>query len=69
MTRSDSERIAALETQMRILIEQRCDDALQIRELLAIMNQAKGAKWAILGVVGLTSSVTALLVQWGFKGA
>lgn len=70
MTSAENERIRALEVQVKTLIEQHKEDREQIQELLAILNQAKGARWAILGVVGLASTFTTLLVQWGLhKGA
>lgn len=70
MTGAENERLARLEIRVETLIEQRAEDAEQIKELLAILNQAKGARWAILGVVGFASTITTLLVQWGLhKGA
>jgi hypothetical protein len=69
VTAAEIERIARLEVRLDTLIEQNRTDREQIAELLAIMNQAKGARWAILGVVGIASTITTLLVQWGLKGA
>ena len=70
MTAAEGERLKALEVKVELLIEQHKEDRKQIKELLAILNQAKGARWAILGVVGLASTLTTLFVQWGLsKGA
>jgi predicted esterase YcpF (UPF0227 family) len=69
MTSLENERIARLEVKVDTLIKQREEDAEQMKELIAILNQAKGARWLLVGLATLGGTLAGLLAQWGFKGS
>lgn len=53
MTESEKERIARLETRIEHLTDTIDKMAHKVDELHGIMQQAKGARWAILGAAGV----------------
>jgi hypothetical protein len=59
------ERVAKLEVQMTHINEKLDDTHKKVEEMHAILLQAKGARWVIVGmagVVGLASGLVAKLV-------
>ena len=61
------ERVAKLEVQMEHLAAKLDDTHRKVEEMHAILLQAKGAHWVIVGlagVAGLASGVVAKLVPW-----
>lgn len=53
MTDSEIERIAKLEVKIEHLTHAMDDMSGKVSILVEMLNQAKGARWAILGVSGL----------------
>lgn len=51
MTRSENERIAALEVQVAALNKQLEDTHKTVQELRDVLMQAKGARWTIVMLV------------------
>jgi hypothetical protein len=61
------ERVAKLEVHMQHLATKVDDTHQKVEEMHAILLQAKGARWVIIGlagVAGLASGVIAKLVPW-----
>lgn len=61
------ERVAKLEVQMTHLNEKLDDTHKKVEEKHAILLQAKGARWVIVGlagVAGLASGLVAKLTPW-----
>ena len=61
------ERVAKLEVQMIHLSEKLDDTYNKVEEMHAILLQAKGARWVIVGlagVAGLASGLVAKLMPW-----
>jgi hypothetical protein len=69
MTFLETERLRALEVKVDTLIEQHKEDREQIKELVALLNQARGARWFLVGLATLGGTIAGLLAQWGFKGS
>lgn len=65
------ERIAVLETNQQFMRERIDEMSKNVSEMHALMMQAKGAKWAILGVASLagflSGKAAALFAAFGFK--
>lgn len=65
------ERIAVLETNQQFMREQITEMNENVREMHSILLQAKGARWAILGVASLAGFLSGkaggLLAALGFK--
>ena len=60
-------RVAKLEVQMTHLSEKLDDPHKKVEEMHAILLQAKGARWVIVGmagVAGLASGLIAKLMPW-----
>lgn len=53
MTERDAERIAVLETNQRHLESKIDKMVIKVDEMHELLSQARGAKWAILGVASL----------------
>jgi hypothetical protein len=61
------ERVAKLEVQITHLSEKLDDTHQKVEEMHAILLQAKGARWVIMGlagVAGLASGIVAKMVPW-----
>jgi phage shock protein A len=61
------ERVAKLEVQMAHLSEKLDDTHQKVEEMHAILLQAKGARWVIVGlagVAGLASGLVAKVMPW-----
>ncbi len=61
------ERVAKLEVQMAHLSAKLDDTHQKVEEMHAIILQAKGARWVIIGlagIAGLTSGLFAKLMPW-----
>lgn len=61
------ERVAKLEVQMTHLTAKLDETYQKVEEMHAILLQAKGARWAIVGlagVAGLASGLLAKLMPW-----
>lgn len=65
------ERIAVLETNQQFMKEQVAEMNVLLREMHSVLLQAKGARWAILGVASLagfmSGKLAAFLGALGFK--
>lgn len=65
------ERIARLEATQEFMKEQISDMSDKINEMHSVMLQAKGARWAILGVASLAGFLSGklgvVLAALGFK--
>lgn len=53
MTESEKERIARLETRIEHMAEAVEKMTQKVEELHALLNQAKGAKWVIIGAASV----------------
>lgn len=53
------ERIAVLETNQQFMREQLSEMNANVKEMHSILLQAKGARWAILGVASLAGFLSA----------
>jgi hypothetical protein len=61
------ERVAKLEVQMTHLADKLDDTHKKVEEMHAILLQAKGARWVIVGlagVAGLASGLVAKVIPW-----
>lgn len=61
------ERVAKLEVQMNHLSAKLGDKHQKVEEMHSILLQAKGARWAIIGlagIAGLASGLIAKLTPW-----
>lgn len=61
------ERVAKLEVHMAHLTDKLDDTHKKVEEMHAIMLQAKGARWVIVGlagIAGLASGLLAKLTPW-----
>lgn len=57
------ERVAKLEVQMAHLSEQLDDTHKKVEEMHAILLQAKGARWVIVGLAGLAGLASGALTK------
>jgi hypothetical protein len=57
------DRVAKLEVQMTHLTEKLDDTHKKVEEMHAILLQAKGARWVIVGLAGVTG-LAAKFVPW-----
>lgn len=57
------ERVAVLETSIRYLTEQLEDTHRKVEEMHAVLLQAKGAKWVIVGTAGIIGFLAALTTK------
>jgi septal ring factor EnvC (AmiA/AmiB activator) len=53
VTESEKERIARLETQIIHLADSIRSMSAKVDDLHTLLNQAKGARWALLGMAGI----------------
>ncbi len=58
------ERIARLETNLEHASKAIDAMALKVGELHELMSQAKGAKWALVGLAGISGAITAFVTKW-----
>ena len=58
------ERVAILETSIKYLTEQLDDTHRKVEEMHAVLLQAKGAKWVIVGAAGLVGFLAALTAKF-----
>lgn len=61
---TDGERIAALEVKVQHLTDLVQSQGQKIEEMLAILNQAKGAKYVIIGGAALAGALTSFAAKW-----
>lgn len=61
--RTDVERIAILEQQVRDMRDDVHETRKKVSEMHDLLMQAKGARWAIVGMAGLTG----FLAGWAHK--
>ena len=52
------ERLVRLETEMKYATQKLDDMSAQMTALVSLMNQGKGAKWALAGMSGLVGLVS-----------
>ena len=57
------ERVAVLETSIKYLTEQLEDTHRKVEEMHAVLLQAKGAKWVIVGTSGIIGFLAALTTK------
>ena len=57
------ERVAILETSLKYLTEQLDDTHRKVEEMHAVLLQAKGAKWVIVGTAGIIGFLAALTAK------
>jgi len=58
------ERIARLEVSLEHATKSIDGMAGQVKELHDLMTQAKGAKWALVGLAGISGAITAFATKW-----
>ena len=67
----NAERISALEVEIRHLQQGQDAMAKQLNEVHEVLLQAKGARWAIIGVAGLagflSGKMASIAAIFGFK--
>ncbi len=64
MTESEKERIARLETQIIHLADTIDKMSVKVDDLHAMLQQARGAKWAILGAAGIAGFFGSKAGSW-----
>jgi len=70
MPPTDGERIAALEVKVQHLTKLVERQGQKIDEMLAVLNQAKGAKYVIIGGAAIVGALTSFAAKWlPFLGA
>jgi hypothetical protein len=57
------ERVAILETSIKYLTEQLEDTHRKVEEMHAVLLQAKGAKWVLVGTAGIIGFLTAMMAK------
>lgn len=57
------ERVAKLEVQMEYLAAKLDDTHQKVEEMHAILLQAKGARWVIVGLAGMAGLASGLLAK------
>lgn len=62
-----AERISALEVKVVDLREAVAEQTKKIDELLGIVQQARGARYALVGVGAVTGAMATAVVQYGGK--
>ena len=58
------ERVAKLEVQMTHLADQFDDTHKKVEEMHAILLQAKGTRWVIVGMAGMDRLASGLVAKW-----
>ena len=58
------ERVAKLEVQMTHLNEKLDDTYKKVEEMHAILLQAKGARWVIVGLAGIAGLASGLIAKF-----
>ena len=58
------ERVAKLEVQMSHLSEKLDDTHQKVEEMHAVLLQAKGARWVIVGMAGVAGLVSGLVAKF-----
>lgn len=67
MTRTESERLVKLETEFEHMAAKVDHMAKQVEEMHSLLLQAKGARWAVLGMAtigGFLSAKIGALIPW-----
>jgi len=64
---TENERIASLEVSFRYMTNQLEDTHRKVEEMHAVLLQARGAKWFIVGAASIVGFVTSLLTQIPIK--
>lgn len=64
MTRPENERIAAVEVEVRHLRAQHESTSRKVDEMHAILMQAKGARWAVLGLASIGGAIAGFASTW-----
>lgn len=64
MTESEKERITRLETQIVHLADAIERMTTKVDELHSMLNQARGAKWALLGMAGIAGFLGSKTGAW-----
>lgn len=64
-----AERIATLETKMQALTDSVREQTTKIDELLGIVQQARGARFALVGVGVISGGLLTLVVDYAHKAA
>lgn len=67
MTESEKERIARLETKIEHMAEAVDKMTSKVDELHAILNQAKGAKWVLIGAATIAGFFGSKAGSWLFS--
>lgn len=64
MTVEERERLAALEVKVQHLTERHEDSSKKVDEMHAVLMQAKGARWAVLGMATLGGAMAGFASKW-----
>jgi hypothetical protein len=62
--RTDAERIAVLESEMRDMKDDVHETRKKVSEMHDVLMQAKGARWAIIAVASLTGFIAGTFGKW-----
>jgi hypothetical protein len=64
---TENERIASLEVSFRYMTNQLEDTHKKVEEMHALLLQARGAKWVIIGSAAIIGFLTSILAQIPIK--
>ena len=68
-TTEHAERIATLEVKMEMLTKSVDDATGEIRKLVSIVEQARGARYALVGLGAIVGGGVAYIVEYSHKAA
>lgn len=64
MTQQEIERIARLEEQIKAIHKKQDEQADLLREVRDALLSARGARWALMSLIGVSGTVGAMLANW-----
>lgn len=64
MTQQEIERIARLEEQIKAIHKKQDEHTLVLREVRDALLSARGARWALMSLIGVSGTFGALLANW-----
>lgn len=64
MTHQEAERIARLEEQIKAIHNKQDEQAQLLREVRDALLSARGARWALMSLIGVSGTFGALIANW-----
>lgn len=64
MTAKEAERIAVLEARMEAFSKKQDEQARLLQEVHEALLAARGAKWAVVGMIGMSGTIGGLVSQF-----